>query len=174
MLAFWYIFIVWRLNSPRMCLESSSFEVGATSKNGSDVFYHRFGNGIPGYTTRAPPYTCAAGLELTIKQSNVLCCATAKRHFFWHDTIIWQLIFYLTRKRAVNDFNHGGDIRTATCRCVLCSIIFQIDVVVQFIVFHIEVVVKGNFQSKVLLRKRNLMRWELPLPAHALGVTPRS
>ncbi len=23
-------------------------------KNGSDVFYHRFGNGIPGHTTRAP------------------------------------------------------------------------------------------------------------------------
>ncbi len=55
------------------------------------------------------------------------------------------------------------EICTATCLCVLCLNIVHIEVVVQVNVFRIEVVVDGNFQSKVLLRKRNLMHWELPL-----------
>ncbi len=35
----------------------SDSEDSDVALNGSDVFYHRFGNGIPGHTTRAPPYT---------------------------------------------------------------------------------------------------------------------
>ena len=39
---------------------------------------------------------------------------------------------------SVNDFNHGGDIRTATCRCVLCSIAFRIEVVVNVFAAYVR------------------------------------
>ena len=87
----------------------------------------------------------------------MLCYSKETILLTWYDYMTGNLWSW-TRERSVNDFNHGADIRTATFWCVLCSIIFHIEVQVN--VFHIEVVVNGNFQSKVLLRKRNLMRWE--------------
>ncbi len=88
-LAFWYIFMVWRLNAPRMWLE---FQV------------------------------CASSI--------ILCCATAKKQYFWHDTIIWQVISDSGPGKGQSMISIKVQIFvtiirpgcTATCLCVLYSL----------------------------------------------------